>query len=221
MGGVWFLPSAPPIVWRSPFPLAIQRALVTSTNRSGAISISDLELAGTLAHKQILVQELPDIAERPIWLGGDNQASLAWASKGSATACTARAYLLRLGALHQRHHRYVPQHDYVPGVVNAMADDASRLWHLSDATLLAHFDSSYPQASLWQLRTLHADMSSALTGALSRQRSIPATLHIESPRPLPPGTSGNGSVSAWASAPISKMSPVIPCQSYSFSLTNT
>ncbi|KAI2491002.1 hypothetical protein MHU86_23570 [Fragilaria crotonensis] len=62
-------------------------------HRAGTISISDLELAGTLAHKQILVQGTPEVAERPIWLGGDNRASLAWASKGSATASTARAYL--------------------------------------------------------------------------------------------------------------------------------
>lgn len=169
MGGVWFRPGAPPLVWRSPFPVALQRELITSTHRTGTLSISDLELAGTLAHKHVLVQVTPDVAERPIWLGGDNRASLAWATKGSATASTARAYLLRLGALHQRRYRYVPQHDHIPGKVNVMADDASRLWHLSDADLLTHFASTYPQDTSWQLRTLDPEMLSAVTGALSRQ----------------------------------------------------
>ena len=208
-------------MWRAAFPIALQTELVTSANRNGAISISDLELAGTLAHKHILVQVIPDVAERPIWLGGDNQASIVWASKGSATASTARAYLLRLGALHQRRYRYVPQHDYVPGAVNAMADDASRRWDLSDDALLTHFDSSYPQASSWQLQTLHSDMFLAVIGALSRQRSIPASLTIASPPPLPPGSFGNSSALTWESAPISKMCPVTRCPSSSSFPTNT
>ena len=77
MGGVWFRPHAPPIVWHSAFPLTVQQTLVTCDNRTCTISISDLELAGTLAHKQILVQALPTVSERPIWLGGNNRASLA------------------------------------------------------------------------------------------------------------------------------------------------
>jgi hypothetical protein len=157
----------PPIVRRSAFPLTVQRTLVTSDNRTGTISISDLKLAGTLAHKQILVQALPTVSERPIWLGGNNRASLAWATKGSSTASTARAYLLRLGAQHQRHHRYVPQHDYVPGKINVMADDASCCWDLPDQALLTHFNSSYPQATSWQLLTLQPEMYSVVIGALS------------------------------------------------------
>ncbi|KAI2502175.1 hypothetical protein MHU86_12311 [Fragilaria crotonensis] len=129
MGGVWFFPDAPPVVWRAAFPLALQRALITSSNRRGTLSISDLELAGTLAHKQVLTQVCPGqhLAERPVWLAGDNRPALAWATKGSATSSTARAYLLRLTALHQRHFRYVPQHDFIAGKSNVMADDAKYL----------------------------------------------------------------------------------------------
>ena len=54
------------------------------------------------------------------------------------------AYLLRLQALHQRHHCYLNQPDYIPGPVNAMADDASRLWHLTDDAFLAHLTLTYP-----------------------------------------------------------------------------
>jgi hypothetical protein len=52
-GGVWFDaldPDAPPVVWRQPFPHDIQRDLVTADHCNGTISISDLELAGIIAH---------------------------------------------------------------------------------------------------------------------------------------------------------------------------
>ncbi|KAI2505100.1 hypothetical protein MHU86_9288 [Fragilaria crotonensis] len=100
---------------------------------------------------------------------------------------TARAYLLRLGALHQHHHRYVPQHDHIPGSVNVMADDASRLWHLNDDSLLTHFSLTYPQGASWQLQTLDLAMYSTVIGALSRRRSIPTNLRIAAPPPPPPG----------------------------------
>ena len=199
----------------------MQTSLVTSANRTGTVSVSDLELAGTLAHKQIIVQALPTDAERPIWLGGDNRASLAWASKGSSTACTARAYLLRLGALHQRYHRYVPQHDYVPGKANVMADDASRRWDLSDSALLSHFNSAYPQDTSWTLLTLDPAMRSAVIGALSRRRSMPASLCIGAILPLQPGASGKVFVPDPTFGPISKMSPGTPSPSCSSSPSNT
>ena len=50
--------------WRSAFWIVLQRALVTSGNRAGTIY---LELADTLAHKQILVQAIPDkVTESPV-----------------------------------------------------------------------------------------------------------------------------------------------------------
>jgi hypothetical protein len=201
MGGIWFVPGLPPTVWRTPFPAFIQRTLITSDNRTGTLSISDLELAGTIAHKQILVQLVP-VAERPVWLAGDNKASLAWATKGSSTSVSARAYLLRLNAIHQRHHRYVPLHDYISGKANVMADDASRRWDLSDHALLTHFNSVYPQTSSWRLQTLTPAMTSAVIGALSRKRSTRISLRTGTPPPPARGRSGNVSVSPQEFAPI-------------------
>ena len=167
------------MVWRTLFPTAIQQALVTSDHRDGTISISDLELAGTIAHKDnVLVHTVPDVVERPLWLAGDNRASLLWATKGSATVSTARAYLLWLNALHQHHHRYVAQHDYFAGKANVIANDARRRWDLSDADLISHFNAHYPQATSWTLLTLLAATHSALIGALSHQRCIPVSLRI-------------------------------------------
>jgi hypothetical protein len=126
-------PTPPPVVWRYPFPLHIQRQLATA-NSPGPISNSDLELAGSLLQHEVGAQCF-DLRERTIRNKTDNLAALFWARKGSATTTKPPAYLLRLMSLHQRFHRYVPLHDYLPGPLNSMADDASRLWHLSDTDL--------------------------------------------------------------------------------------
>ena len=219
MGGVWFTPTLPPIVWRSPFPEAIQSQLVTADNHTGSVSISDLELAGTIAHKHILADALPSIAERPIWLAGDNRASLSWATKGSSTSTAARAYLLRLNALHQRHFRYVPEHAFIAGKANAMADDASRRWDLSDSQLLTHFNSSFSQSTSWTLHTLPNAMRSAVTGSLLRRRSLPVTLQIANPPRPVPGKPGNVSAPPWDAARTCLTSPGTPCPCLCSSLT--
>jgi hypothetical protein len=64
MGGVHFVPlpnhTIQPLVWCSRFPArfpaAVASALVSRSNPSGTISNSDLELAGSIAHHDILYQ---------------------------------------------------------------------------------------------------------------------------------------------------------------------
>ena len=141
-------PHAAPIVWRQRFAPAIAVSLATSENRTGTISISDLELAGVLAHNDVLALDR-DVRERTMWLASDNRAAVAWATKGSATSLAARSHLLHMNALHQRAHRYVARHHYIPGPVNLMADDASQRWDLSDTALLTHFNLHYPQTTSW------------------------------------------------------------------------
>ena len=215
MGGIWFDAldlAASPIVWRHPFPVTIQRDLITAEHRQGTISISDLELAGIIAHQGLLAHHR-HVHERTLWISGDNRASLAWATKGSSTSTSVRAYLLRLSALHQRQHRYVARHHYIPGPVNAMADDTSRLWHLSDAELLTHFNLHYPQRTSWIMLPLPTELASSLIGALCRQQpSSAAALNAPGPR-QPLGRSGRPSVPAWASAPT----PWGPATPYLFS----
>ena len=220
MGGVWFAPDMPPIVWRSAFPPAVQSMMVTSENRAGSVSISDLELAGTIAHKQIITQAI-SVAERPIWLSGDNRASISWASKGSATSNTARAYLLRLNALHQRFHRYVPQHDYIAGKANVMADTASRRWDLCDSALLSHFNASYPQVTSWISLTLPPNFLSAVIGALCRRRCTPTNLTIATPLPPQRGRCGNNSAAPCKCNLISETSPATPSPSSCSSRNST
>ncbi len=210
MGGVWFdalhNATAPPVLWRCRFPDHITRALVTSSNPSGTLSISDLELTGVIAHKDVLAHHR-DVAERTMWLASDNRAAVSWATKGAATSTAARAYLLRFNAFHQRAHRYVARHHYIPGMLNSMADDASRLWSLSDAELLTHFNTTYPQANSWQMLHLRPATSATLIGALSRHQQPCADLLSAAQVPPRRGRCGRPSVPALASMPMSLPPP--------------
>jgi hypothetical protein len=203
MGGVWFDaldPTAAPVLWRFRFPAHIAASLITSANPRGTVSISDLELAGVIAHKGILATHR-DIAERTIWIASDNRAAVSWSNKGSSTSLTARAHLLRYNALQQRHFRFVARTHYIPGPVNVMADDASRLWSLSDNAPLTHFNTMYPQAASWQMLTLPSELSAITIGALSRKPRQCAALLSEAPALSPRGRSGRPSVPASASTP--------------------
>jgi hypothetical protein len=218
MGGVAFLPlpggGHQPVLWRAPFDPPTQQSLVSFTNPTGTISNSDLELAGTIAQHDVVVQAL-DTREKTVYTLSDNTPATAWQSKGSTTTTGPAAYLLRLQALHQRQHRYVSRVSHIPGVANAMADDCSRLWTLTNDALLVHFDLRYPQDRPWQLLHLRPQMLSALTSALHRKRhALPSSLPAYAPL-IAHGTSGKISASPWTSTPCSAASKNQPRSSKS------
>ena len=188
MGGVWFPPGKPapnaiqpsarqalqsPILWRTAFPEYIQQLLVSTNNPSGTITNSDLELTGTIAHDDILANST-NVAHLGTCGLTDNTPTMSWRQKGSTTTTGPAAYLLQVSAMHQRHYRYKPEFHHIPGPSNAMADDCSRKWYMSDSELLTYFNSRYPQNVSWQMRHLRPEMNSALISALLRKRSEPA-----------------------------------------------
>jgi hypothetical protein len=195
MGGVILPPDQlhAPVLWQLPFPTAIQAKLASTSNPSGPITNSDLELAATIVQHDA-VSHLYDIRERTIHTGTDNQATQAWQTRKSTTTNTTPAFLLRLQAIHQRYHRYIPLHSYLPGKLNAMADDTSRLWHLPDEHLLTHFNAHYPQHRSWHIYQPRPEMHSAVTSALHRTRSEPVSFLAEPKQPTPIGQIG------WSSA---------------------
>ena len=209
MGGIHFVPAADgsmhPVVWRAQFPHAVQKSLVTYDNPTGQINNSDLELAGSIAHADVLAQHA-DVRELTTHNCCDNTAAVFWQRKGSTTSVGPAAHLLRLQALHQRHHRYVPLHDYIPGTANVMADLASRSQHLSDSQLLSRFDSSFPQTRPWTLCRLRKPMLSALTCSLFKKRFAPESLLNEPQHTTTIGIGGMRSALKSASTPSCEMS---------------
>ena len=72
--------------------------------------------------------------------------------------------------MHQRQFCYQSRSFFVPGVANKMADDCSRLWHLSDSDLVVYFNATYPQREPWQIYHLDPTVGAALLSALLCQR---------------------------------------------------
>ena len=220
MGGVAFITTPDgdlvPCLWRQPFSLAIQRELVSFRNPHGTITNSDLELCGNIAHHDVVAQ-IADLRERTMTTLSDNVANVYWLRKGSTTTIGPAAYLLRLQSHHQRFHRYVPRHDYIPGDSNVMADICSRAWHLSDSQLLSSFNRRFPQRSDWRLCHLSPQMNSALTSSLFKKASVTASVQSMPSEKMPTGSSGFSSAHSFDStrsfpgfrirSPISSYSP--------------
>ena len=104
---------------------------MSSDNFTGKITNSNLELAGTIAHDDVLASTVP-VRHLTTCVFSDNTPSIAWRTKGSATTSGLAAYLLQVSALHCRHFRYKTDLHHIPGDRNSMADNCSRLWHLTD-----------------------------------------------------------------------------------------
>ena len=213
-GGVWFpadhlVPRAgftqQPLLWRFEWPPHIRDQLITADNPTGTISISDFELAGGLLHLEALAQAF-DVRERTVLSKTDNLATLYWQRKASSTTDRVPAYLLRNFGIHQRFHRYVPRHDYLSGGSNPLADDASRLFHLSDSNFLSFFNNHHIQTQPYQIWTPSPQIVGAVISALQRKRCKPESLLVEPAAPTPLGSNGNPTVLNWASIPYSKPS---------------
>ena len=169
-------------------PQLVQRELVSLQTPTGTITNSDLELAGTVGHDSVLAHTVP-VQHLTTYTFTDTP-TVAWRHKGSVTTTDPAAYLLRLSALHRRHHRYKPETHFLAGTLNAMADDCSRLWDLTDSQLLDYFNSTYPQPQSWIMSPLPPEMHSALISSLHRKRLMPALFLHERRKPNAPGTSG-------------------------------
>ena len=144
MGGVWFGNNMTdhPTLWQQAFPSDITTSLVTYENPHGTISNSDLELAGHVAHNDVL-PSMANIVSTTVSSCTDNTLALYWTKKGSTSTSVPSAYLLQLQALHQQHYCYHSRTAYIAGTANVMADDCSRLWHLTDEQMLTHFILHY------------------------------------------------------------------------------
>ena len=114
-----------------PFLKDIVESLVSWTKPQGTFNNSELELAGGVVNSDCVAQCFV-IKERTTLVRTDNTAEIWWQRKGSATCTSAPAHLLRLQAMHQRFHRYVPRVDFVSRVDNLISDRPSRSADLTD-----------------------------------------------------------------------------------------
>ena len=167
-----------PIVWRQPFSVEIQSRWISDVNPQGDIKNSDAELCGVIGGHNVCAQNY-DVRHSNITTCCDNAPSVAWSLKGSVSWDSQVAYLLRLLALHRRFYRFVSTVTHISGDMNSMADNASRLWNLSDKDLIAHFNLTYPQVRSWKLAALRPQMHSTLISSLCERRSTMGLFPLE------------------------------------------
>jgi len=171
MGGVWFLGEEErPVLWRAPFPKTVQDRLASFSKPNGPITNSDLELAGTVLHQAVLGVS-PRLRGETVHTHCDNTPAVAWRERGSVTTTKCRADLLRLAALLRREQAINFRISHIAGVLNTMADDASRLQHLTDRELIDYFNSVYPQKVSWELYPPPKELLSAVISILSSNKS--------------------------------------------------
>ena len=94
----------------------------------------------------------------------------------------------------------------MPGPSNPMADDASRLFHMSDSQFLSYFNNTYPQPVPFKLVHLPPRVLSLTTSALFRKTCSAGYLKAELPPVTSIGESGPTTQLLWASTPYSKPS---------------
>ena len=118
----------------------------------------------------------------------ENTAAQGWSNQGSVSLETAVSPILRDLALLTHNPKIYSSVQRISGMDNNMADDASRLTHLTDNMFLCHFDLTFPQKILWRLLTLPSGCKRQLTSILNRnlcpmdsRHSLPKGLHRMAP----------------------------------------
>jgi hypothetical protein len=168
VGGVVFAPGQPPTLWQAAFLPDIQACIVSTMNRAGDITNSDLKQAGVLGQADV-VASLFDLWELMLATVNDNVAAVLCNQKGAVTLDQAATYLCWLASLHQCHYRYYHEVSHIKGLVNAMADFLSWHFDLTEPELLMHFNTHFLQDMPGHLCHLPPAMHSALISTLQWQ----------------------------------------------------
>ena len=215
LGGVWLLGPGitNPIVWRLELPDDITCRLVSSTNRKGGISISELEMAAHLLHF-IVLEYCVSLKFESVGIFSDNTPTVDWASKLSSKSLLV-GRLLRALAIRQ----YVAQSSlvvtaHIKSSRNIRADNASRWFDnrhnkhddkLSHLAFLPFFNSTH---KLQQVSWVEFRVSSALSLKMTNElRGKPSTLASwikTPPRGGNIGGVGCNTPATWVSALIYK-----------------
>jgi len=187
VGGVWFSGTANvvPIVWFFEWPQEIRDQFCSSSNKSGQLTISDLELTGILMHWLVLEHSVDPITLRgvsvSIWC--DNLPAVAWMYKFRTSTSLVAARILRALAVRLHTNRTaLLSVEHISGIYNNMADVASRKHSLDNATFLTDFSAHFPppQGESWTLFLLSNKVTSKVSSELLKKQST-----LESWRRLP------------------------------------
>ena len=83
MGGVYQDPEGQYFFWESPFYLATQARMVSSSNPTGDVTIKNLDLGALLMHLLIFALRMAPLAHIHAYV--DNMMAHRWANRGSVS----------------------------------------------------------------------------------------------------------------------------------------
>jgi hypothetical protein len=203
VGGVWLhgTTAIPHTVWRRQWPADITNRLVSTSNPTGDITNSDLEMAGVLLTWLVLEQ----IAQQSLKFSHvgifcDNTPSVAWANRLTSSKSIIAGHLLRALALRQHLHQTSPLLTIsIAGEANTMADVASRSFRdqrftSTNTSFCTKFNQIFPlQSNCWREFHLSDKLFSRVTSCLRGKQ-----LTMESWTKLP----GDGKNIGLTGAPI-------------------
>jgi hypothetical protein len=192
-GGVWFgaAQRLNPIVWRVQWPKDVTNAVISTTNPTGTLTNSDLEMAGVLLQEAVLEAAIGPNRMRHAQtaIGCDNSPAVAWTKRMATRSASPVSFRLLKGlAMRQRLTRSAPPAVFhVAGIDNILADVASRpmkgvasCFHLLEQhanticpnEFLTLFNSTYvlPQEQPWTSVQPHSDLWSSVISTLRGQK---------------------------------------------------
>ena len=187
VGGVWFGGTKPliPIVWFFEWPQDIRDQFCSASNKSGRLTISDLELTGILLQWLVLEHIVDPVTLRDasvsIWC--DNLPAVAWMYKFRTSTSPIAARILRALAVRLHENRAALMSvEHISGIYNKMADVASRRHTTDPKSFLTEFSAIFPppQNASWTLFRLSNKVTSKVSSELLNQQSS-----LESWRRLP------------------------------------
>ena len=209
VGGVIIgeLSECPPTVFRLQWPPDITANVISDANPKGAITNSDLELAGLVILWLMMEHVCGPLAEKRVALFSDNSPTVSWVHRMACRSSLVAEQLIRVLALRFNIHKVCPITTlHIAGDQNAMTDIPSRSfgsepkWHFkTDVDLLTFFNNTFP-LPLQNSWTVCQPTSAIATRVISVLRMTPFTL--DDWRRLPAvgksiGTIGNSTRRLW------------------------
>ena len=187
VGGVWFggTKNLIPIVWFYEWPQEIRDQFCSSSNRTGTLTISDLELTGILLQWLVLehIVDPTTLRNSSVSIWCDNLPAVAWMYKFRTSTSIVAARILRALAVRLHTNRAaLLSVEHISGIYNKMADVASRRHSLDNKTFLTEFSALFPppQGESWTLFLLSNKVTSKTCSELLNRQST-----LESWRRLP------------------------------------
>ena len=149
------------------------------TNPHEMITNSDLDLADLVLQEATLPKSAPKACMAAPNSGSDNTPTVSWITSKSPMINPVVADLLRIHAFHSRNFLLNPSVFYYPGQENCVADDASRLFYLSDTKFITHMSVIHPQShGLWQISLPPPELLSCMISTLCRKPCESALLRM-------------------------------------------